>query len=184
MSNLGKAYIKYPNDISIKINKSHALFQVIWIKGPLGVLKKKFSKKIDIKFNKGFIHINNGQFDKNLNAIWGSYKVLIKNMIKGVRSGFCIKLELRGLGYKATLQNSTLVLSLGYSHNIIYKVPKNLKVDLTKSKIITIWGLDLEEVTKAAFQIRSFKKPDVYKGKGICFLNEVVKTKEGKKQKI
>lgn len=115
-------------------------------------------------------------------SFFGLFKKLIENKIKGITRGFLIYLKIIGIGYRASLQNDNLLLKLGYSHDIIYKIPSSIKLFLVEPTVISLFGIDKNQVTQIATKIRNLRKPSVYKGKGIRLINEKILLKQGKKK--
>ncbi|WGH24845.1 MAG: 50S ribosomal protein L6 [Candidatus Shikimatogenerans bostrichidophilus] len=182
MSRIGNKIINITNNIKIYKKKNF-----IYIKGKLGVLKLKLNKKIDVKLtNNKIIIINNYKNNKTYKGLHGLYRMLIYNMIKGVSVGYNIELELVGIGYKAETNKlgNILILNLGYSHSIIFHVCNkiHIKVDNIKGSniIINLFSIDKQLLGEVASKIRSLRKPDKYKGKGIRYKNEIIKLKAGK----
>lgn len=185
MSHIGKKPIQIPLGVNISYNK---IF--IKITGPLGSLSLELPTKIKCNFSTSpspqlFIQVDTHEEKQNKESIslWGTYRSLINNMIIGVSRGFSKKLELVGVGYRATLsQNDTLNLKLGYSHPIEYNIPKDVKIQCLKPTLILITGIDHQRVNQVASEIRRFRSPEPYKGKGIRYGEEVISLKEGKKK--
>ncbi len=175
MSKIGKQPIKIPDNVEIKIDGSFVV-----VKGPKGELSKEFPSGINFEIKDKEIIASPGEQKKKMSALWGLSRSLLFNMVKGVTDGFEKKLEIEGVGYRANLQGDKLILSLGFSHPIEVAVPAGLKF-LVEKNIITISGFDKELVGQTAAKIRSFKKPEPYKGKGIRYQGEVVRRKAGKK---
>jgi large subunit ribosomal protein L6 len=167
-------FLNVPKNIDIKIGKN-------WIKiiGPLGSIIKKKSKNIKIYYNKD----ENKLYLLNENKKNDFYLSLINKLIWGLYKGYTVKLQVIGVGYKASLSEDKLILRLGYSHDVIYNIPKDVKVTISQQKILTLilFGTNLQRVKQVASEIRSLKSPEPYKGKGIRFFNEIIRQKEGKK---
>ncbi|MCK4525296.1 MAG: 50S ribosomal protein L6 [Candidatus Pacebacteria bacterium] len=176
MSKIGKQSINIPAGITFSISKDNEVV----VKGPKGELTKKIDPKVsaEVKDNQIIVSVRNNS--KKNYAIWGLYRTLIANMIEGVEKGFEKKLEIQGVGYKAIQKGTDLELSLGFSHLVIFKAPEGIKFNVEKN-IITITGIDKQLVGQIAADIRSKKKPEPYKGKGIRYLGEQVRRKVGKK---
>ncbi len=175
MSRIGKKPIVIPENTEVKQEGS-----TVTVKGPKGELARVFRSEIDIKIDGNTITLeptNNSKFTRSL---WGTYGSHIQNMISGVNNLFEKKLIINGVGYKAEVSGDKVVLSLGFSHKIELDIPKGLEVDIKKN-VIDITGIDKEAVGQFAAEIRSYRKPEPYKGKGIKYKNEVVRRKEGKK---
>lgn len=175
MSRLGKKPILIPSGVEIKINDDF-----FFVKGPLGEIVKKFKENIKIEIKEGSIVLTPQKNIKESFALWGTYASHIKNMIEGVTRGFEKKLIIEGVGFKAQIEGSNLVLSLGLSHPIKTEIPKDLNVKVEKNVII-ISGADKEKVGQFSAQIRALKKPEPYKGKGIRYEKEIIRRKAGKK---
>lgn len=181
MSNLGKQYIQIPVGVTITLKNG-----MVIIKGNKGILENKLPDEILLIQQNSKIYflpteaLNSSE--KVNNKKWGTIRTMIKNMIKGVHQGFNVKLQLVGIGYKAQLENNILSFKLGYSHIINYEIPHQIQIQILKPTLISIHGINYEFVTKVAAEIRSFRKPDPYKGKGVRYLNEIIIKKEGKKK--
>lgn len=176
MSRLAKKPIKIPENVKIEIKDSD-----VFVKGPKGELMRRFRDDlISIKESAGEITVKPITSDNQTKMLLGTYVSHIKNMIEGVLNGFEKKLILEGVGYKAEVRGKDLVLNLGFSHPVVYKIPDDVSVFSEKNKI-TVSGIDKERTGLAASKIRLFKKPEPYKGKGIRYENEVVRRKAGKK---
>lgn len=175
MSRIGKKPIIIPKDTEVK--KEGGL---ITIKGPKGELSRMFRPEIDIKINDGVIILEATNNSKFAQSLWGTYGSHLSNMISGVNNLFEKKLIIEGVGYKAEMASDKIVCSFGFSHKIELDIPKGLTVDIKKN-VVSISGIDKELVGGFAAKIRSYKKPEPYKGKGVRYENEFVRRKEGKK---
>lgn len=175
MSRVGKKAIEIPEKTQVSI--TDGIFNV---KGPLGELSRNFSKDILIKIEDGKVVLSPVRENLFLNSLWGTYASHIGNMISGVNKLFEKKLIIEGIGYKAEVKGDKIVFNLGFSHTINISIPKTLKVTSEKN-VMTISGTDKEEVGQFVAKIRSLKKPEPYKGKGIRYSDEVVRRKQGKK---
>lgn len=153
---------------------------VMTVKGPLGSVSKTFKPGIDISIEKEGIVLTLKNDTLQNKALWGTYASHIKNMISGVNKAYEKKLVVEGIGYKADIKGKDLVLSLGFSHTITVPIPSDLKVVSEKNTVV-VSGIDCEKVGQFAAQIRSYKKPEPYLGKGIHYSDEVIKRKQGKK---
>ncbi len=175
MSRIGKKII----DI---IPKTEVAFSdgVFSVKGPLGELSRSFKPEIIIEIADGKISLSPKRNSLDVLALWGTYASHIINMISGVHKAFEKKLIVEGIGYKSDVKGDELVMSLGFSHPVKEKIPKGLKVTAEKN-IITVSGIDNEQVGQFVAKIRDTKKPEPYKGKGIRYEGEVIRRKEGKK---
>jgi len=179
MSRIGKAIITVPAGITITENNG-----VVTVKGPKGELSQELTAGITIEQRDGELNVNRPSDTKQHKALHGLYRALINNMIVGVNQGFEKKLELVGVGYRASHAGQKLELALGFSHGIVLELPGEVKVDtLTekgKNPIITLTSHDNQLLGMVAAKIRSFRKPEPYKGKGVKFVGEIVRRKAGK----
>jgi large subunit ribosomal protein L6 len=180
MSRIGKAPVTIPNGVTVTVGKDN----VISVKGPKGELKESIDRDITVEAENGVLNLSRPTDQIRHRAMHGLYRSLIANMVKGVTEGYKKELELVGVGYKASNQGNLLDLSLGYSHNIIFEVPKELKVSTETLKgqnpKIFIEGTDKQLLGAVAAKIRGLRKPEPYKGKGVKYANEVVRRKAGK----
>ena len=180
MSRIGKAPVTVPNGVNVIVGKDN----VITVKGPKGELKEAVDRDITVESTEGVLNLSRPTDQIRHRAMHGLYRALIANMVKGVTEGYKKQLELVGVGYKASNQGNLLDLSLGYSHNIIFEVPKELKVSTETLKgqnpKIYIEGVDKQLLGAVAAKIRSLRKPEPYKGKGVKYSDEVIRRKAGK----
>jgi large subunit ribosomal protein L6 len=180
MSRIGKNPVSITNGVNVSIGADN----VITVKGPKGELKQAIDRdiKVEIKDNKIVFIRPTDQIRHK--AMHGLYRSLVNNMVQGVTEGYVKKLELVGVGYKASNQGNLLDLSLGYSHNIVFEIPKELKIATAQEKgknpIITLESIDKQLIGQVAAKIRSLRKPEPYKGKGVKFEGEVLRRKAGK----
>ena len=175
MSRIGKKPIIIPENTEVKQEGS-----TITVKGPKGELTRVFRSEVDIKIDGNIIELKSTNNSKFVRSLWGTYGSHLQNMISGVNTPYEKILVIEGVGYKAEVSGDKLVLSLGFSHKIELAISKDLEVDVKKN-VITISGIDKEVVGQFAAEIRSYRKPEPYKGKGIRYKNETVRRKEGKK---
>lgn len=175
MSRLGKLPIKIPTDVKINVNKD-----IVIVSGKNGELKQKLHSDIiiDINENEVVIKVKNPE-DKKQNSLWGLFRALINNMVVGVESGYEKKLEIKGVGYKATVNGNKLNLNLGFSHPIEFVLPDGISANV-ENNTISIKGADKQLVGEVAAQIRKYRKPEPYKGKGIRYSDEIIRRKAGK----
>ena len=180
MSHIGKQPIKLPNNVTyLKENENFIL------KGKEGSLSKKIPFFLEIIENNGNLSISVKPEYVGINqyeSMWGTFRTLVQNMVMGVSQGWTVKLILVGIGFRGKVENNILNLKLGFSHNIDYNIPVGIKITCVKPTLIYIFGIDYELVTKVAAEIRSYKKTEPYKGKGIRYLNEIIRSKEAKKK--
>jgi large subunit ribosomal protein L6 len=162
--------------------KTEAAFSagVLSIKGPLGEIKKSFKPDIAFAIENGAITI--APVDENIGnpGLWGSYASHVRNMLAGVNKAYEKKLVIEGIGFKADVKGTDLVLAVGFSHTVPMAIPEGIKVTSEKN-VITVSGIDAEKVGQFAAEIREVKKPEPYKGKGIRYQDEVIRRKQGKK---
>tara|TARA_B100001027_G_scaffold163586_1_gene115950 strand:- start:13 stop:555 length:543 start_codon:yes stop_codon:yes gene_type:complete len=180
MSKIGKKNINIPKDSSIKIEGSN-----LTISGPKGTKKLSINDKIfSSKINESEFKIEplEKKVDKKTSILWGTYRSLINNAVTGVTSGHEKILELSGVGFRANLKGETLNLQLGFSHDINYKIPKDIKISVEKQTVIKINGVDKELVTKIAAELKNLKPVEPYKAKGIKEQGQFILRKEGKKK--
>ena len=180
MSRIGKN----PVTITKGVNVSVGADNVITVKGPKGELKQAIDRDIKVEVKDDKVEFVRPTDQIRHKAMHGLYRSLVNNMVQGVTEGYVKKLELVGVGYKASHQGNLLDLSLGYSHNIVFEIPKELKVATAQEKgknpVITLESIDKQLIGQVAAKIRSLRKPEPYKGKGIKFEGEVLRRKAGK----
>jgi large subunit ribosomal protein L6 len=180
MSRIGKQPIKVPAGVTITAGPDN----VITVKGPKGELQQPIDRDIKVEVKDGEVIITRPTDQIRHRAMHGLYRALVANLVKGVTDGFKKELELVGVGFKAANQGNMLDLALGYSHNILIEIPKELKVATVTEKgqnpKITLEGSDKQLLGQVAAKIRSLRKPEPYKGKGVRYSNEVVRKKAGK----
>jgi large subunit ribosomal protein L6 len=174
MSRIGKAPIGIPDKVEVKIDGS-----TVEVKGPKGQLSYTFRKEVKIVKADKVINVTPSDESTTARALWGMSRTLLGNMVTGVTTGFVKSLEFNGVGYKAAVAGNTLTLNLGYSHPIEYKLPKGVEAKVVKN-IIEIHGSDKELVGFVAAQVRSYREPEPYKGKGIRYSDEKIIRKAGK----
>jgi len=175
MSRIGKKFILIPKGVDVKIEKDKIL-----IKGPKGELSQAIRPEIEVSLKEDKIFVSPKIQVKKTSSFWGMTRALLANMVKGVTDGFEKKLEIKGIGFKSNLEGEDLVLQVGFSHPVKVKKIEGIKFGVEKN-IITISGFDKQLVGETAARIKRIKPPDAYKDKGIRYLGEVVKKKEGKK---
>jgi large subunit ribosomal protein L6 len=177
MSRIAKNSIVIPNDTSCKFENS-----VLWAKGKLGEMSLSINSLFEIDLKDGELYVLPKNQKDNINPIWGTTRAHVANLIKGVSEGFSKTLELSGTGYRASISGNKLKLQLGFSHDINFDVPKEIKVECPKQNLIKLSGSNKEILGAVAANIRSFRKPEPFKGKGIKYENEYIFRKEGKKK--
>lgn len=180
MSRIGKAPVTVPSGVTITVGNDN----VVTVKGPKGELKQPIDRDIKIEVKDNTVNIVRPTDQIRHRALHGLSRALISNLVKGVTDGYIKKLELIGVGFKAANQGNILDLALGYSHNIIFEIPKELKVATAQEKgqnpTITLEGIDRQLIGQVAAKIRGLRKPEPYKGKGIRYMGEIVRKKAGK----
>ena len=180
MSRIGKQPVIVPSGVTVTVGKDN----VVTVKGPKGELKEAIDRDIIVEVKDGQINLLRPTDQIRHRALHGLYRSLVSNLVKGVTDGYVRKLELIGVGFKASSQGNILDLALGYSHNIIFEIPKELKVATAQEKgqnpIITLEGIDKQLIGAVAAKVRSLRKPEPYKGKGVRYVGEVVRKKAGK----
>lgn len=179
MSRVGKRPITVPSGVTVTIGDQH-----IEVKGPKGTLSQQIGSGISLTMEDGLLQVSRPSEEKRHKAMHGLYRALIANMITGVTAGYKVVLELVGVGFKAANQGNVLDLSLGYSHSIMFEVPKELSVatvtEKGKNPTIILEGIDKQLIGHVAAELRSLRKVEPYKGKGVRFQGEVVRRKAGK----
>lgn len=175
MSRIGKLPVDLPANTQINLANNF-----LAVKGPKGELKRQLHHKMNIEHKDNQIIVTRQNDSKESRSLHGLTRALIANMVEGVNEGFKKKLEIVGVGYKAELKDKNLVLTIGYSHQIVIALPDSITVTTLTPTEIEISGIDKELVGKIAAKIRSFRKPEPYKGKGIKYQNEYIRRKAGK----
>jgi large subunit ribosomal protein L6 len=177
MSRIGKKSVSVPGGVTAAVNG-----QEVKIKGPKGELKHVLADAMVAKLDQGAISIAMREDTKEARAMWGMSRTLVSNLIAGVTEGFSKRLEITGVGYRAAVQGANLQLQLGYSHDIAYPIPQGIQIACPKPTEIVITGIDKQKVGQVAAEIRAFRPPEPYKGKGIKYAGEFIARKEGKKK--
>lgn len=180
MSRIGKLPIKIPEGVQVNVSDKN----VVTVKGKLGELEQTLDPAITVKVEDGEVVLDRPTENKRHKAMHGLYRALIFNMVKGVSEGYTIVQELVGVGYKAQANGQILELSLGFSHNIVFELPDEIHVETQaergKSPVITLKSHDKQLIGQVAAKIRSLRKPEPYKGKGIKYKGEILRKKAGK----
>ena len=179
MSRIGENPITIPEGVNVNVTDG-----VVTVKGSLGELSQVIKEGIRVSVNENLVNLERSSNQKDQRSLHGLYRALIANMIEGVSKGYTKKLELIGVGYRAANQGQKLDISVGYSHNIIFEIPTEVKVDCESEKgkapVIILTSHDKQLIGAVAAKIRSFRKPEPYKGKGIRFVGEEIRRKAGK----
>jgi len=175
MSRIGKQQIEIPSGVTITADSG-----VIVVSGPKGKLERIIHPAVTVSIADSLVSVNvvNTE-DKKERSLWGTFAAHVKNMITGVSQGFEKKLEINGVGYRVAMQGKDLKLEVGFSHPVIYKIPESVTASVEKN-VITLVSHDVEALGQTASEIRAIKKPEPYKGKGIKYMDEVIRRKAGK----
>ena len=176
MSRIGKLPVNIPQNVTVELKENNA----VTVKGSKGELYRQFPDKVEMKVEDGQVVINRKDDSKTSRALHGLSRALLANMVTGVSEGFTRKLEIVGVGYKAEMKGKKLLLTIGYSHPILMSVPDGIQLSTPSPTEILVSGIDKELVGMVAAKIRSFRKPEPYKGKGIKYAGEYIRRKAGK----
>jgi len=177
MSRIGKRAVPVPSGVTANIDG-----QTVKVKGPKGALQLVLPDEVMAKMESGGVKIDPRNETKRARAMWGTSRTLVANLVAGVTKGFERKLEINGVGYRAAVQGKNLQLSLGYSHEVNYPIPEGIAIATPKPTEIVITGIDRQKVGQVAAEIRAYRGPEPYKGKGVRYANEYIFRKEGKKK--
>ena len=177
MSRIGKNPVQIPQGVEVQLSG-----QTLTAKGRLGILSVAVAPEVTAKVADGAVTITPNDESKRARAMWGTTRALVNNMVTGVGAGFTRNLEINGVGYRAAVQGNTLNLQLGFSHDIPYPIPKDVKITCERPTAIAVTGADRQRVGQVAAEIRAFRPPEPYKGKGVKYADETVRRKEGKKK--
>ncbi|WP_455478236.1 50S ribosomal protein L6 [Bartonella sp. B10] len=177
MSRIGKKPISVPSGVVATVEG-----QVVKAKGPRGELSYVVNDEVFVKFDGSVISVTPRDQSKNARSKWGMSRSMIENIFCGVKDGFEKKLEISGVGYRAAMQGKDIQLSLGFSHDVVYKVPAGVAVTVPKPTEIVVSGIDKQRVGQVAAEIREYRRPEPYKGKGVKYADERIFRKEGKKK--
>ena len=177
MSRIGKKPIPVPSGVTANVEG-----QTVKMKGPKGALSFVVPDEVSVKFEDGKVKVDPRNETKRARSMWGTSRTLVANLVTGVTKGFERKLEITGVGYRAAVQGKNLQLALGYSHDVVYPIPEGIAIVTSKPTEITITGSDKQRVGPVAAEIRGFRSPEPYKGKGVKYVGEYIFRKEGKKK--
>jgi large subunit ribosomal protein L6 len=177
MSRIGKKAVVLPSGVTANVEG-----QTVKIKGPKGALQLVLHDDIAAKVEAGGVKLDPRAETMRARSQWGTARTLIANLVAGVTKGFEQRLEINGVGFRAAVQGKNLQMQLGFSHDVVYPIPDGITIATPKATEIVITGLDKQKVGKAAAEIRSFRPPEPYKGKGVKYAGEFVFRKEGKKK--
>jgi large subunit ribosomal protein L6 len=177
MSRVGKKPVPIPSGVTAVVEG-----QTVKVKGPKGALALVLHGDVEAKVDKGEVKVDPRADTKRARAMWGTYRSLLANVMEGVTKGFERRLEITGVGYRAALQGKNLQVQLGYSHDIVYPIPDGITITVPKPTEVVVTGIDGQKVGHVAAEIRAFRKPEPYKGKGVKYAGEYIFRKEGKKK--
>ena len=177
MSRIGKKPVPIPSGVTANIEG-----QTVKVKGPKGQLQVVLSDDVLVKMDNGEVKVDPRNETKRARSMWGTSRTLVSNLVTGVTKGYERKLEITGVGYRAALQGKNLQIALGYSHDVIFPIPEGIAIATPKPTEILITGIDKQKVGQVAAEIRSFRPPEPYKGKGVKYAGEYIFRKEGKKK--
>ncbi len=177
MSRIGKRPVAVPSGVTATVEG-----QTVKMKGPKGQLQFVVHDDVEVKLDKGVVTVAPRYETNRARALYGTARAQIANLVAGVTKGFEKKLEITGVGYRAAMQGKNLQLALGYSHDVIYPIPEGISIAVGKPTEITVTGSDVQRVGQVAAEIRAFRPPEPYKGKGVKYVDEFIFRKEGKKK--
>jgi large subunit ribosomal protein L6 len=177
MSRIGKKPVSLPQGVTASVDG-----QTVTAKGPKGELKFLVNDEVLVKMENGEIAVQPRDDSKTARSKWGMSRTQIVNILTGVKDGFEKKLEITGVGYRAAMQGKNLQLSLGFSHEVVYETPEGITIATPKPTEITVAGIDKQQVGQVAAEIREYREPEPYKGKGVRYAGEKIVRKEGKKK--
>jgi large subunit ribosomal protein L6 len=177
MSRIGKHPVQVPAGVEVLIDG-----QAVKVKGKLGELEVTLPPEVKVAREDGAIRVEPRSAETRARAMWGLSRTLVQNMVTGVTQGFSTGLEISGVGYRASVDGKILTLQLGFSHDIKYAIPEDVRIVCATPTAISVSGADRQRVGQIAAEIRGFRKPEPYKGKGIRYAGETIRRKEGKKK--
>ena len=177
MSRIGKNPVAVPQGVEVAVDGN-----TVRVKGKPGALERTLPSDVNVALEDGKVVVAPANDERRGRAMWGLSRTLVANMVKGVSEGFTVKLDINGVGYRAAVDGKLLTLQLGYSHDIKYAVPADIEIKAEKPTALAISGIDKQRVGQIAAEIRSFRSPEPYKGKGVKYEDEVIVRKEGKKK--
>ncbi len=177
MSRIGKNPVTVPAGVEVRLADN-----TFSAKGKLGELALAISDQVETKIEDGKVWVTPANDSKQARMMWGTTRNLLQNLVTGVSQGYSRSLEISGVGFRAAVQGKALQLQLGFSHDVIYPIPADVQIKCEKPTSITVSGADKQRVGQIAAEIRGFRKPEPYKGKGIKYADETILRKEGKKK--
>ena len=177
MSRIGKKPVPLPKGVTASVQG-----KTVKVKGPKGELQVTLVEEIDVGVDEHGITLTPRKEMDRAPQMWGMSRTLVNNLVQGVTNGFSQKLEIQGVGYRAAVQGKNLNLQLGFSHDVVYPIPAGITIASEKPTLLTVSGIDKQLVGQVAAEIRGYRPPEPYKGKGVRYANEYVRRKEGKKK--
>ncbi|MET4526003.1 50S ribosomal protein L6 [Bradyrhizobium sp. JR18.2] len=177
MSRVGKRPVAVPSGVTATVDG-----QTVKMKGPKGQLQFVVHNDVEVKLENGQVKVNPRVETNRARALYGTARAQVANLVEGVTKGFEKNLEITGVGYRAAMQGKNLQLALGYSHDVVYAIPEGITITVPKPTEITVTGSDIQRVGQVAAEIRSYRPPEPYKGKGVKYVGEFIFRKEGKKK--
>ena len=177
MSRIGKKAVQVPAGVTVNVSG-----QTVSVKGPKGELKEVLNEQVLVKMEQGGVKVDPINQTKLARSAWGMSRTLVANMVKGVTEGYSKSLEINGVGYRAAVAGKSLQLNLGYSHDVNYPIPPGIEIKTPKPTEIVITGINKQQVGQVAAEIREWRGPEPYKGKGVRYATETIRRKEGKKK--
>ena len=177
MSRIGKKPVPIPSGVTANVEG-----QTVKVKGPKGQLQVVLPDDVTVKMDNGQVKVDPRNETKRARSMWGTSRTLVANLVTGVTKGFERKLEITGVGYRAAVQGKNLQIALGYSHDVIFAIPEGIAIATPKPTEVVVTGIDRQKVGQVAAEIRGFRPPEPYKGKGVKYAGEYIFRKEGKKK--
>ena len=177
MSRIGKKPVSVPSGVTATVDG-----QTLKVKGPKGAVQLVVHDDVIVALDKGMVKIDPRNDSKRARSMWGTYRTLVSNLVTGVTKGFEEKLEITGVGYRAAVQGKSLNLQLGFSHDVTFPIPEGITIATPKPTEINISGINKQTVGQVAAEIRGYRPPEPYKGKGVKYAGEYIFRKEGKKK--
>ena len=177
MSRIGKKPVPLPKGVTAQVTDGS-----VTVKGPKGELKLKLVPEVAAAIDDGSIAITPREQSDRARAMWGMQRTLVSNLVRGVTEGFTERLEISGVGYRAAVQGKNLQMQLGFSHDVLHPIPAGIQIVCEKPTSITITGIDKQLVGQVAAELRNYRPPEPYKGKGVKYASERIRRKEGKKK--
>ena len=177
MSRIGKKAVEVPSGVTVEIRGRE-----VAARGPKGQLSMTLVNEVEAALEDGKVQVQPRENTQRARAMWGMQRTLISNLVQGVSQGFTKRLEISGVGYRAAVQGSNVQLQLGYSHDVVYPVPEGIQIQAERPTLLVVSGIDRQKVGQVAAEIRAYRPPEPYKGKGIKYEGEKILRKEGKKK--